>query len=51
MNIITHQIALDLKKPGLQPVVHAVQGEANTRYVEIKMLEDGTQWNIPEDVF
>ena len=51
MNIITHQIALDLKKPGLQPVVHAVQGEANTRCVEIKMLEDGTPWNIPEDVF
>ena len=50
MNVITNKITLYLKKPELQPIVHAVQGEYNTRCVEIALLEDGIPWTFLEDV-
>lgn len=50
MNVITHKISLDLKKPGDAPVVYAVQGESNTRCVEVALFDDGIPWMIPENV-
>ena len=46
---IKKTIKIDLAKKGMPEVVYAVQGETNTRKVEISMLENGVAWNVPSE--
>ena len=50
MNQIISKFSIDFSNPSQTPVVHAVQGECNTRKVEIELFSDGTPWQIPADV-
>ena len=45
--IITHKLALDLCRPGSPPRVDAVQGDSNTRKVEITLTSNGVSWQVP----
>ena len=47
--LITNKITVDMYRRGVAPNVDAVQGDSNTRAVEITLTENGTQWNIPND--
>lgn len=48
--IITNKLSMDLLRPGLYQVIHAVQGEAYTRRLEISLYAGGVAWEIPDDV-
>ena len=45
--IVTQKLHIDLTKPGCQPVVPAVQGEANTRQLAISLFSNSVAWEIP----
>jgi len=47
--IITHKLEMDLARRGAMPKIDAVQGDANTRELELTLLSDGESWTIPED--
>lgn len=50
MNVITNKISIDLLTESDQsPVVYAVQGECNTRAVELSLFCGGSPWQIPAD--
>lgn len=44
---ITHKICMDLARPGSKPIVGAVQGEGNTRALEIDLYDKGVAWEPP----
>lgn len=46
--IITHKLEMDLCRRDRMPGMDAVQGDANTRVLELTLFENGTPWNIPE---
>ena len=46
--LVTHELHIDLTKHGCQPVVAAVQGEANTRQLAISLFSNRIAWEIPE---
>lgn len=46
--VITNKINIDLARLGVQQLLHAVQNDANSRVVEISLLENGTAWNVPD---
>ena len=48
--VITHKIKMDLSRRGITPVVHMVQGDSNTRALEISLYDNGQQWAIPQGV-
>lgn len=45
--IVTHKIKMDLSRRGIAPVVHMVQGDSNTRALEISLYDNGQPWEIP----
>lgn len=45
--LVTHELNIDLTKPGVQPMVAAVQGEANTRQLAISLFSNSLAWEIP----
>ena len=45
--IITHKIKMDLSRRGLTPLLNMVQGDSNTRAIEITLLNNGSPWEIP----
>lgn len=47
--MITTNVTLDLQQPGYPAVVRAVQGDRNTRCLEIALFLNGTAWQIPAD--
>lgn len=47
---ITTKWNTDLSRQAVAEVLDAVQGDANTRCMELHLLENGTAWNIPEGV-
>lgn len=49
MNVIS-KIRIDLTRPNMGAVVNAVQGDGNTRSVEIILLADGKPWTPPAGV-
>lgn len=49
MEKIVSKISLDMMKPGSVPLIHAVQGECNTRIVELSLTCEGEAWQIPEN--
>ena len=48
MSVITNEISFDLMKPADAPVIHAVQGDRNTRSVKLSLFCDGEPWQVPE---
>lgn len=46
--IVTHKITMDLTKRGAMPKIDAVQGDSNTRTVEVSLFSDGAAWEVPE---
>ena len=47
---ITHDIDMDLLRPGVRPVVCAVQGEAVSRALCFHLTCGGLAWTVPEGV-
>lgn len=48
--IIKNSLTLDLAHRGATPRMDAVQNDANSRIVEILLLENGAVWPIPENI-
>lgn len=46
--IVTKKFSFDLDTRGISPLMYAVQGEVNTRKIEISLFSNGTAWEIPE---
>lgn len=49
MNVTT-KISVDLTRPNVCARVDAVQGDGNTRYVEVALLSGGNPWEPPDGV-
>lgn len=47
--IITHKLEMDLQQRGMLPRIDVVQGDANTRVLELTLFSNGEVWNVPED--
>lgn len=47
---VTTKITVDLTRPNIGSRVNAVQGDGNTRLVEITLLSGGSPWTPPEGV-
>lgn len=45
--LITNKITVDMNRRGVAQNIDAVQGDSNTRAVEITLTENGAQWQIP----
>lgn len=46
---VTSRITADMTRPNVAARVNAVQGDGNTRFVEITLLSGGAAWQPPED--
>lgn len=46
--LVTTKISLDLQRPYYPAVINAVQGDQNTRRLEISLYSGGAAWPIPE---
>ena len=44
---VIHTLRMDLARCGPRPVVAAVQGEANTRVLEVSLYDNSVAWEIP----
>ena len=45
---VIHKLSMDLARCGCRPIVGAVQGEANTRVLEVTLYNNGVAWEAPE---
>ena len=48
--IIKHKLEIDFVRPGVIPRQNVMQNDANSRVLEISLLEDGAPWEIPAGV-
>lgn len=48
--LITNKITVDLCRRGVAPNISAVQGDSNTRAVEISLMSNGEPWSVPTGV-
>ena len=48
MNMITHNISLDMLEPGIPPRIQVKQGDSMSRNVRITLLAGGEPWPVPE---
>lgn len=48
--LITNKITVDLCRRGVAPNISAVQGDSNTRAVEISLMSNGEPWSVPTEV-
>ena len=46
--IVTKKFSFDLETRGISPLMYAVQGDVNTRKIEISLFSNGTAWEIPD---
>lgn len=46
---VTTKLKMDLDRKGIHSRIHAVQGDTNTRSVELGLYAGGMPWQIPED--
>lgn len=44
---ITNQITLDMCRLGVAPSINAVQGDGNTRAVQITLMANSVPWSVP----
>ena len=47
---VTTKITVDMTRQNVGQRVNAVQGDGNTRLVEITLLSGGAPWTLPEGV-
>lgn len=47
--IITHKLEMDLQERGAMPRFDVVQGDANSRVLELTLRSGSEDWDIPED--
>ena len=47
MNTIISKISIDVMRPTQTPVIYAVQGERDSRVVELSLTDDGSPWKLP----
>lgn len=47
--IITHKLEMDMVSRSVMPRIDVVQGDSNTRRLELTLLSDGDAWPVPED--
>lgn len=47
--MITHKLEMDFQDRNTMPRIHAVQGDADTRMLELTLRSAGAAWNVPED--
>ena len=47
--IIKHKLEIDFVRPGVVPRQNVMQNDANSRVLEISLLEDGAPWEIPAE--
>lgn len=47
--IITHKLEMDLASRAAMPKIDVVQGDSNTRELELTLLSNGEAWTVPED--
>ena len=47
---VTSKISVDLTRPNIGTLVNAVQGDGNTRQVELTLLAGGAPWTPPDGV-
>ena len=47
--LVTYKITTDVMNKTVAPVIDAVQGEVNTREIEVEILADGIPLSIPEN--
>lgn len=47
--IITHKLEMDMASRSAMPRIDVVQGDSNTRKLELTLLSDGDAWPVPED--
>ena len=45
---VIYKIKLDMARCGITPRIDAVQGDINTRYLELSLYDSGIAWKIPE---
>lgn len=48
--LVTTKIKLDLQRPSYPVVVNAVQGEQNTRQLELSLYSGSVAWMVPDNV-
>lgn len=48
--IVTHKIKTDLIRRSVIPQINAVQGDTNTRVIELSLYSDGEEWTVPDGV-
>ena len=48
--IITHKLEMDLVRRGAMPKLDVVQGDSNTRVLELTLYADGEAWTVPDTV-
>ena len=44
---VIHSLKMDLVRPWTGDLLHMVQGDSNTRVVELQLFSDGKEWDIP----
>lgn len=47
---IVNKLKIDLLKPGVKPLVNAMQADENSRVLEITLSANGSAWEVPEGV-
>lgn len=47
--IITHKLEMDMQRQGEPDVIRAVQGDTNTRVLELSLYSGGEPWQIPAE--
>lgn len=47
--IITHEVKIDLKRPGMEQRIHTVQDDKYSRNLEITLTAGGVGWEFPAD--
>jgi len=48
--MITHKLEMDLQQRGRVQRIEVVQGDRNTRQLEVTLLSGGSPWKVPSDV-
>lgn len=47
---VINKIKIDLLKPGVKPMINAMQADENSRVIEITLNANGSAWEIPDGV-
>ena len=47
---VINKVKIDLLKPGVKPIINAMQGDENTRVIEVSLYANSVAWNVPGGV-